>query len=280
MRIAKRIAEVYSKGGMRGIAMQTGTKLAYWHRWATFRPHVIQKTLAGHTFTVAINNLFAQGWIEEHERWPELEWLKEHFIEKGDFVVDCGANMGFTTIFFAHFVGSSGRVLAFEPIPSNAEDARENVELNGLTNVEIRQQAVGNTNGIATLIDTPNGILTNKRNGKTIDVGVVRLDDVISSGQPTLLKIDVEGHELEVLKGASRILAGRPKLDIEVHPIYTCDRVAHCCSVFEVLRGFEYELYVQREIDGPIEALQFSERIVEDLAVRPVFHLFARTLRP
>jgi FkbM family methyltransferase len=276
MRLLKRMAEVFQERGVRGVAHQTGEKLGYWHQRLTFRPHVIKKTLAGHTFDVAINNLFAKGWVEDRERWPELEWIQENLLEPGDFVVDCGANMGFTTIFFAHFVGQKGKVLAFEPLLSNARDIRENVALNGLTNVEVREQAAGNSNSTTTMADTPNGILTTDSAWKLVKVPIVRLDDAIADGTPTLLKIDVEGHELEVLRGATRILATNPKLDIEVHVGSKADKRGFCRDVFEMVCRPNYDLFVQRRVDGRIEPLVCWEDLLEELIAQPVFHIFAR----
>ena len=185
-------------------------------------------------------------------------------------------NIGFTTAFFARCIGPKGHVIGFEPLPSNAADARHNLQLNNLTNAEIRNQAVGSRNGTATLAAVPNGVLTTERIGNVIDVPLIRLDDAITNGQPTVLKIDVEGYELDVLEGASRILAGQPKLDIEVHPVFRPDPVDHCRKIFNKLRGHEYELFVQRWIDGPIEAFNYAEEAVNVLAAQPVFHVFGR----
>jgi FkbM family methyltransferase len=279
MRLTRRISEVYRERGVAGVAAQTARKIAYWHRRLSFRPHIIQKTLCGHTFSVAINNLFAQGWVERRERWPELEWLKDNFIEQGDCVVDCGANMGFTTIFFAHFVGPRGKVFAFEPYAPNVADIRQNVLLNSLTNVEIRQAAAGSRARTARLMATSNGTLVAEDLPGVISVDEVRLDDALGGVSPTLIKIDVEGYELEVLKGAARILEKRPKLDIEVHPFLHADRLAHSMAIFEILGQLDYELFVQPEIDAEIRPLTSTRQVIEALARQQVFHVFGRPSR-
>ncbi len=185
-------------------------------------------------------------------------------------------NMGFTTIFFAQLVGPSGKVIAFEPYPPNANDVRRNVLLNELTNVEVKQAAVGNYTGSAPFLAAFNGSLINKGSQQSLSVDVVRLDDALRSVQATLIKIDVEGHELEVLKGAAQILQTRPKLDIEVHPFAHEDRVAHCATIFEMLTQLEYALHMQPEIDAEILPLTPSPKTIEKLASSNVFHIFAR----
>jgi FkbM family methyltransferase len=276
MRLTRRIADVYRERGLAGVAAQTASKISYWQDRLSFRPHIIEKTLAGHTFTVAINNYFAQGWVERRTRWPELEWLKDNFLEHGDYVVDCGANMGFTTIFFAHFVGPSGKVIAVEPHPANVRDLRQNILLNGLTNVDVRETAVGSGNGVVELCDAPNGIIVAGGEAKIVQVPIVRLDDAVCDRQPTFLKIDVEGHELEVLKGAARILSGRPKLDIEVHPVYCSDPKAHCQAVFDIIGSLDYKLFLQPRVDGDIKTFELTPAAVNELAAQRVFHIFAR----
>jgi FkbM family methyltransferase len=276
MRLTKRISDVYRERGVAGVATQTARKIAYWRERLSFRPHIIQKTLSGHTFTVAINNLFAQGWVERRERWPELEWLQENFLEQGDCVVDCGANMGFTTIFFAHFVGPGGKVFAFEPYAPNAADIRQNVSLNNLTNVEVRQVAAGSSARTARLMATSNGTLVAGDLPGVISVDELPLDDALAGVRPTLIKIDVEGHELEVLKGATRILQMRPKLDIEVHPFLHADRLAHCQAVFEMLGRLDYQLFVQPETDAEIRPLTATQTEIEGLAKQHTFNVFGR----
>ncbi len=279
MKLAKRIAEVYQDRGISGVCRQVQAKAAYWHRRITFRRHVIKKSLGGYTFDVAINNLFVKGSVEDRLDWPELDWIRHHLLEPGDFVVDCGANIGFTTIFFAHFVGPDGRVMAFEPLSSNARDIRQNVKLNRLRNVDIREMAVGGQNGTVTIADTPNGILSSDSQAwNLIAVPIVRLDDMVPIGQPTFIKIDVEGYELEVLSGAQQILAKNPKLDIEVHLMNKEDKLGHCREVFRLIARPSYELFIQRFLDGPIEPFEYSEQILNDLIDEPVFNVFARPI--
>ena len=274
-RLFRRIVEVYAQGGAIAVARQAKVKLRYVYARSTFRPHVIEKTLAGHRVPVAINNPFAQGWVEGRTEWPELVWVAEHFLRTGDVVIDCGANNGFTSMFFARCVGPTGRVIAFEPVPSNVADTYENLRLNAIGNVELRPQAVGSYNGEAMMADTPNGILGDSHGPHAIRVPMVRLDDALRGVTPSFIKVDVEGYELDVLSGGAEILRRRPCLDVEVHPLYARDRRRHVEAVLDFLQACQYELAAQPIPDGPIVPWDQASLSPARLAESDVFNLFA-----
>lgn len=134
-------------------------------------------------------------------------------IEVGDTVIDVGANEGMTTCLFALKVGPHGRVLAIEPDANNCELIRKNVELNGLTNVEIFQRVCGERAGdVVQFIDER--VYLDKSVGVPVDT--MTLDDLISY-KPNFVKIDVEGFEVPVLRGAAKVLALSPKMEVELH---------------------------------------------------------------
>lgn len=130
----------------------------------------------------------------------------ERYLRSGDRVIDAGANIGIYTLLFASLVGSRGQVIAFEPDPGVCSRLRENVDLNGLGGtVVIRQAAVSNTAGQAefsTGADTGNTLYSLKTYGRPAQlVSTVTLDDEIGDTEFHLCKMDIEGAELEALKG-------------------------------------------------------------------------------
>lgn len=143
----------------------------------------------------------------------------------GTVAIDVGANVGFFTTNLARAVGPQGTVLAFEPLPLNADRLKANVERNGLGNVEVHVVALGNRDGTATLrlSDDPaycsTAVRQNRPNGRTMTVPLARLDRIWNArGQSgvSVMKIDVEGDELAVLEGAEQLVATcRPPLLIE-----------------------------------------------------------------
>lgn len=147
--------------------------------------------------------------------------LLAHLVKPGQNVYDVGANIGAHTIFFAQTVGPQGRVLSFEPQRPVFQTLCANVALNALDNVMTFHAGAGEGAGTATvpLLNYNSegnfgGIsLSGQQGGETVQV--MALDQI---GLPSLalIKIDVEGMELEVLKGAAQTIAKHmPALYVE-----------------------------------------------------------------
>jgi FkbM family methyltransferase len=141
-------------------------------------------------------------------------------IGPSDQVMDIGANIGYTTLLMARRVGPKGTVLAFEPHPDLFKQLNFNVsqfcQSNICGRVELTQCAVSSKSGVATL-ECSNGFEVNDGIARIVDnsrgainpiqVKSVTLDEITRGrGNYSVLKIDVEGHELSVLKGANRLL--------------------------------------------------------------------------
>src|SRR4051812_19445532 len=108
----------------------------------TFRPHVINRRICGEEIRFLIGDLFGAGWYgQQHDPWPELQWIKDNGIRLGDTVVDCGANHGFSSVLFSKWTGSTGEVHAIEPTAHNVEILRKNLHLNEVKNVIVHEIA-------------------------------------------------------------------------------------------------------------------------------------------
>lgn len=149
-------------------------------------------------------------------------------LNPGDVFIDIGANFGLHTLYAAQLVNHQGHVFAFEPVPSNLTLLQKNVTLNGVQHqVKIVPQALSNSSASFLTFYLPSekvavtaSLRPNSDNRKTIQVANSRLDDFWSNiNLPVqLIKIDVEGAEVEVLRGAENVLKQwHPKLLIEVH---------------------------------------------------------------
>lgn len=164
-----------------------------------------------------------------------LQNLLQLWLSPGMTVYDVGANVGFLTVIAARLVGDSGKVYAFEPVSSLANQAEYNANLNEFRQVAIYRNALGNRDGEAAFqlaSDVMTGALVSKQTaeslGSTVAVEVRKLDTLVEIDKlapPDLIKIDVEGAEADVLDGGSEVLPeARPLLIIEVHS--TSDAVA------------------------------------------------------
>jgi FkbM family methyltransferase len=252
-------------------------RLATRYRQLTFRPRIINRRIAGEEIQFFVGDLFGADWYgPRHDPWPELEWIKANGIQRGDCVIDCGANHGFTTVLFARWAGPEGLVYAFEPYQHNVEILRKNLKLNNVDNVRVRPVAVGAENATATLGIHPNAaILKNPKAGQRIaQVPLRRLDDEIDEKKVDFMKVDVEGFELEVLKGAQRILAGRPRLALEVHVCMYENKAEELEELFGLIPLANYSVQIQPVVDGPIRDFDPKLDTPRALSGCDVVHLF------
>ena len=160
---------------------------------------------------------------------PEVVRSLRRTLRPGDFCLDIGANLGYYSILMAGLVGPQGLVIAFEPFPKNFQALKQNVRLNQLTNVRLEPVAVAARNGSVSMFHDPNETVSATPSFTSYALGEHRqqisvpsrsLDDYLSDVKrtPALLKIDVEGAELEVLQGARHTLgSSRPVLLLEIH---------------------------------------------------------------
>lgn len=160
---------------------------------------------------------------------PQTLALFARLVGRGDTCLDVGAHVGLQALTMARAAGPSGKVLAIDPQPYNCERLLVNAELNGLANILTIVAAAGAEDGFMVLNNQ-------KRNDKTrltlagegvsdvavkFEAPVTRLDtlsDRHGLGAIALMKIDVEGYELEVLEGAQATLERTQNLVFEALP--------------------------------------------------------------
>ncbi len=146
-------------------------------------------------------------------------WLGSYEFEKqraitqcvrgGDVFYDVGANVGFYTMLAAELVQDTGQVYAFEPLPRNVSYLRRHVEMNCYANVRIYPLAVADREGRMNFSEGSNPSMARIDPSGAMEVSVTSLDILVDKEQlrlPSVLKIDVEGAEYDVLRGAARLL--------------------------------------------------------------------------
>jgi FkbM family methyltransferase len=179
---------------------------------------VLKGSLRGALWLPACGGKLARVLLGTYER--EQTQLFRQLVQPGDVVLDLGAAAGYYTLLASRLVGKRGRVLAFEPDPRNAFYLGWHLRLNRARNVKSHTMAVANHNGRARFGGgTGTGTASLCSQGDT-EVPVGRLDDVLA-GLPHRVhhvKIDVEGAELDVLQGGSRLIqTHRPTLFLSTH---------------------------------------------------------------
>jgi FkbM family methyltransferase len=161
------------------------------------------------------------------------EEIEEHFNPNdGDIVVDVGAHAGHYTLISSKRVGQNGKVIAIEADPTNFEILNRNIQLNGLTNViPLNYAAYSKQTKLKLYLPVEesgfsiyNTIMVNraKPEEKFIEVNANTLDYLLQQNgirYANWIKIDVEGAEIEVLKGATNILSNSVNivLFVEIH---------------------------------------------------------------
>jgi FkbM family methyltransferase len=167
-------------------------------------------------------NLAWQLWVDRHQRDADLDLIRD-LLRPGDVMIDVGANIGFTAIEGALAVGSTGCVHAIEPHPSVHRFLKENLQLNGLAGrVNTHELAVTDaapSGGFLSFSDDRrddmNALLEPGTDG-SLRVPATTLDTLFPDlPRCDLLKIDVEGAELAVLRGGASLLARTRQVLIE-----------------------------------------------------------------
>jgi FkbM family methyltransferase len=204
---------------------------------------VLRQLLPNESVWVQVQSGICEGlWMRLNLRKEVRLWLGQHeptvqaalilMIQPGMVLYDIGAHVGSIALGVARALGPSGRVVAFEADPNNAENLTENRDRNGLQgSLHIVASAAWSHSSDAICFRrggekrSHGGVETSGQHpalgsGELIKVPAITLDDFIENGGPIprLVKIDVEGGEYDVLRGAEYLFSHhRPLLVAEVH---------------------------------------------------------------
>jgi FkbM family methyltransferase len=155
------------------------------------------------------------------------EFIKK-FITENEVIIDIGSNIGYYALIEAQ-VANRGEVYCIEPVSTNVEILKRNIELNHYNNISVFQYAIGDKDGkgrmyicdkcnISSFIKKPETNLI-----REIEVPLMTLDKFVERYvhcYPTFIRMDVEGYEYQIIKGSSKILKKTKslKIYIELHP--------------------------------------------------------------
>jgi FkbM family methyltransferase len=176
------------------------------------------------------------------------DYAERHLLRQillpGDVAVDAGANIGIYSQFLARCVGPAGAIYSFEPAPENFERLRAASRV--FSNIHILQAAVGECSRTAKLYlsDMLNvdhrTYLTHNSARRAVQIEMIALDDYFDPGQRVdLIKMDIQGYELQALRGADRVLADNPatKLLLELWPYGLKQAGANWADLIDAMRS-------------------------------------------
>lgn len=176
-------------------------------------------------FELDVFGTSVQGYLHERYEPVTLQWMETE-LTGGERCADVGAHVGLTALVMARAASSTGVVIACEPSPRTFELLGANVARSGLSNIQLVNAACGAAPGTATLaIETQserNSIIGAADRAESIElVAVETLDRLLPDGVGAfdLVKVDVEGYELPVLRGATQSIdPARTLLVVEWNP--------------------------------------------------------------
>jgi FkbM family methyltransferase len=242
--------------------------------------HALVKTSWGDVFEVDPRKFIgAHLYMRGVHELPVCEALLR-LTDEGETVADIGANIGVMTSLLSRRVGPIGKVVAFEAHPLVAENLRNNVNRWRRNNVRVVQAAVSNSDGMLQIQETdesetnegiaqirPEGCP--KTSGRCFEVRAVQLDHEFRGQKLALIKIDVEGHELAVLEGATRLLEQGAIRDIVFESATDYPNTVHSLllrhgySIFRLLPGF-WRVRLCR----PDKSITSTERLADFMATK------------
>ncbi len=212
--------------------------------------------LAGKRWIISSGSNFLKGDFEPYKTAAFLESYK-----KGMVFFDIGAHIGHFSLLASDINAGEGQIFSFEPRPSNQRFFKKHMEINGAKDVTLFPFAVGQSNTKVRFNTHAGSATGHVANDGNIEVELVHLDQWVAENKlpmPDYLKIDVEGGEIEVLKGCSEMISKyHPILLVATHGPelhqFTCD--------FLDRNNYEYQILNPDSIKGDTEILaKWSEK--------------------
>ena len=213
--------------------------------------------LLGDGLACSINTKDIIGWciffFGEYEKGTNH--VLAEYVKKGHVVLELGANLGSETLIVSRLVGSEGHVYGFEPNPYTFKRLQRNIEINGISNVDIYELAIGENNTEIYFNIYPENSSNPGMSSKyvenpctkKINVKQVTIDSFMQQHNITkldFLKLDIQGAEIDALNGARNTIAKyRPIIFAEA---YSEEQVAHnhTQQMYDMLMAYGYKIFL------------------------------------
>ena len=205
-----------------------------------------------------------RAWQEGREE-AHMTTLFKQAVRRGDFVLDVGGYLGYFTLLAARAAGPEGRVLVVEANPQSQELLERNIERNGFADrVDMRKTAVAAEAGTATFYwdasdGSTSGLAPPENTGGTYEVPVATVDSLLAGArQLDVVKIDIEGGEVDALRGMSATLThAKPglRLFVELNPGALDNAGTSGEELLALLRGYGFAISVIDEASRSLRPL-------------------------
>lgn len=187
---------------------------------------------------------------------PDNYSFLEQHVKQGMHIIDIGAHIGLFSVCTSQLTGPKGKVICFEPTPGTFTILKETLRLNHCDNVTPVQAAVSNAEGHATFYVgheegcNSNSLVKNKSDQESsgYDVRLVTIDSIVAeySLNPSLIKIDVEGAELDTLRGGLKTFRQyKPVLILGLHPAFIRQKGDSLEAIWDLLKDQQYEMEME-----------------------------------
>jgi FkbM family methyltransferase len=231
-------------------------RITRWNRFSTSRDETVTTVAPGVKMVLNSESVLSKAIYAGRFEWQELQLLKK-ILQPGDTFVDIGSNIGLYSMIAAKRVGKNGSVYAVEPVSKTFKRLERNILLNKYLNVKAYQLAISSSNGTLPMSVSQDGYdawnsLTKPARGEkylTEEVKTIRFDDFVQqnslSGRIKMVKVDVEGWEDELFKGAFKTLstADAPILQVEFNEPALNAAGSSSRKLADRIIGFGYQLY-------------------------------------
>ncbi|MBL7892186.1 MAG: FkbM family methyltransferase [Bacteroidia bacterium] len=259
------------KSIVKKIVNASGYKISRLGNVNRFVPFVKNVTVAGMDMSFWIDSEGAQYWYSEENFSLEIGQLQK-IIKPGDKILDVGCNIGVLSAIMSKLTGSEGKVVAMDVFPDNCLTTCAQLGLNKITNCEVINIGASDKEQDVTIADTTNsGVLVSNGKSEVLTVKAIPIDDLLKKyGKFDLLKIDVEGYETSVLKGAKELLKSRPKIALELHGPHLKQYNTSVEELFDIMQIENYKGYILHKYSNKFEVFD----PVQAIKVPPLANLF------
>lgn len=231
---------------------------------------IVTKQIDGINFELDLREVIDYAMFTSGSREPDTSNALKVLCKRGNVVLDIGANVGSHALPMASLVGEEGKVYAFEPVPWAMNRMKKNLELNNFKNMVLEPIALSDTNEEMEMkfrasfkIGSKSGVGVEGKiddgwwgECEHIKVRLQTLDNYVSTrhfSHIDLIKLDVDGFEGKVIRGAQETLKQfTPVIIMEVAPAWTEMRGDNIKNILHDLESFGYVFY--KEVDfSPIK---------------------------